>query len=386
VLSPNGGESEIAAHPARDLLIGWLGDGRLAFASDRQGRTELYTIRVVGGKAQGAPNPVRRNIPELAFLTGMNSMALTRDGSLHYTSFRDQQDAYLFELDPEPGKLTGVPRLLLESTQGRNQLPAFSPDGRLLAVLTSGPSGLAISLIATQNMAVEREIPIAGLRSAFQIRWTPDGAALLIDGEDTSLRFGIHRLDLSGKLTLAVHHPRAGTRVASFAQHAESRSILMIKGDENLISVTSTDEAGTQTVLHTESYRQGRWGAISSSGRSMILYTSAGPSVPEFTIFDLPDLRRRNFSIPVPLKPASDFAWAGDDRSVYFLAQANGDNGTAHSLWQIPIGNGPPRRLGDLRLPGSTQHLSVHPSGTRIALSRKSSTMEYWTTEPLDLR
>lgn len=381
-------ETVVAPHPARDLLVGWARDGRLVFASERRGRAELWVARVADGKAAAAPEPISRQIPEFASVLGMNSMMLTRSGSLHHTSFRQQDDAYLVELDPSLGTPRGSPRLLVESAPGRSQLPAFSPDGSRVAVLTMERGTWTLAVVATNGLQVERQIPVPALRSAFHLRWTQGGEKFLIDGEDTSQRRGLYQIEPDGKMTLLVHLPKAGVRVAGLAPAPSDQSVLWLQGDDGLLSLKSADLATRQeAVLSAEKFDKDRWGSLSPSGLRMVLFTFDSGRVREFTIFDVTESRSRNLVASRALRMASDLVWGSDDRFVLLLAGPGDAPASApNSLWRLSLEDGSVKLLGDLTLPGTLQPFSLHPSGGWITVGARTTIAEYWATEPLDLR
>lgn len=380
-------ESEIASHPARDLLVGWRRDRGLIFVSERRGRPELWAVRVAGGKAQGGPELIPRQIPEFSSLMGMSTIALTRGGSLHYSTFREQEEAQIVELDSISGMVKGDPRPLVPSAQGSTQLPVFSPDGRRIAVLASVRGSSGISVVSTEGLNVERSIPLSGFRAVHQILWAQDGQSFFVEGEDGSLRRGIHHLG-GGEVTLAVHLPAPGARVAGFAVEPSTGSVLILKAANGEFTLTGANPAGgVEAVLHSEKYDKRRWGSLSPSGRRMLLFTFNGPAVEALDVVDLPEKRTRRIPVSPALRPSSDFVWAADDRSVVLIAGPVDNGGeSGERFWRLSLEDGSRKPLGDVKPAGRKRPVSLHPSGAWMTLSATTTIAEYWVTEPLDLR
>jgi Tol biopolymer transport system component len=122
-------------------------------------------------------------------------MGLTRDGSLFYTLFSQSAEIYTAELNAA-GRIGSSPAALAGRYVGANTMPDYSPDGRFLAYF-AGPLDSPSSAIRIRSIdtGVEREIskPFPDVR---QLRWYPDGKALLIFGRDMGTAGpGFYRID-----------------------------------------------------------------------------------------------------------------------------------------------------------------------------------------------
>src|SRR5713101_839840 len=66
-----------------------------------------------------------------------HAMGLTRSGSFYYGLLSGGQNVYTATLDLEKGKLLAPPVEAMQRVEGFNWAPAWSPDGRYLACLSS---------------------------------------------------------------------------------------------------------------------------------------------------------------------------------------------------------------------------------------------------------
>jgi hypothetical protein len=95
-----GGARPLVEHPAADRLVGWLpGSDIVLFSSDRSGTTDLWSVRVVNGRTNAEPRPVRSGF----FQSAAVGFA---DGALFYT-VRTGSSGSAINVDPHSGALLG---------------------------------------------------------------------------------------------------------------------------------------------------------------------------------------------------------------------------------------------------------------------------------------
>ncbi len=181
-----------------DLFPAWSPDGRqIAFLKGGE-RTGLYLISPLGGP--------ERKIAEFDAAPG--APAWSPDGKfLVAAKYRQDQDPA-----PDAGELflvpveTGEPRPFLVPAPGRwYRYPAFSPDGRSLAVDSCGGSTQApfcdvvlVDLTADfLPRGKPRQLTAAGVYSV-GMAWSADGRSLVYSAGTTPQYFLLFRLDLAG--------------------------------------------------------------------------------------------------------------------------------------------------------------------------------------------
>ena len=95
----------IVQHPAEDLLVGVLpGTDWLLFASDRQGRLDLWAVPFRRGKAEGQPVLVKQGLGRFF------PLGFTNDGRYYYATLSATDDVFLADFEPATGKVTGEAR------------------------------------------------------------------------------------------------------------------------------------------------------------------------------------------------------------------------------------------------------------------------------------
>ncbi|MHC4740672.1 MAG: M56 family metallopeptidase, partial [Planctomycetota bacterium] len=136
-----GPEIQLVEHPADDFVLAWSPDGnRLVFASDRAGTMGVWAIEVAEGRAQGSPKLLKAEIGRF------HPLGFTQNGSYYYGTYYGGSNIYTAAFDPEKGDLSAEPVIAVRRNEGSNWAPDWSPDGRYLACLSSGP-GMAPRIV-----------------------------------------------------------------------------------------------------------------------------------------------------------------------------------------------------------------------------------------------
>jgi Tol biopolymer transport system component len=113
----------------------WSPDGRLLyFASGRSGALNLWRVPIdpATGVTMGAAEPVTLPSGKAGSLTIARS-----SGQLAFESREERSPMYRVAFDPERGRLTGTPELILGGSRVIESL-GLSPDGRWVAFTSSG--------------------------------------------------------------------------------------------------------------------------------------------------------------------------------------------------------------------------------------------------------
>jgi Tol biopolymer transport system component len=186
VVSLDGGDAyRITDHPGDDFAPIWSPDSRrLAFTSNRQGSVSVWTVTVKDGNPVGQPVKLK---------DGMQSARLvdwTASG-IFYNQQTTSSDLYTVPMDPIEGRQAGSPRLIPYSRTGRNISPAWSPDGGMLAFVSSAAAEpdrrYVVVIPAEGGQAREFLIPTTSYQNPqapYDLRWFGDGRGLGFSGTD----------------------------------------------------------------------------------------------------------------------------------------------------------------------------------------------------------
>jgi Tol biopolymer transport system component len=177
---------QITDDPADEMEPIWSPDNRrIAFKRNHLGSISLWAVEVKDGKPTGPPVKLR---------DGMQTVRLidwNRRG-IFYLEQTSTSDLYTVPMDPIEARPTGPPRLIPYSRTGRNVSPVWSPDGSLLAFVSSvaaEPSRRYVVVMPAEGgQAREFLIPTTAwgtnLWDPGDLRWFGDGHGLGFSGNN----------------------------------------------------------------------------------------------------------------------------------------------------------------------------------------------------------
>ena len=383
--------SKIVEHQANDWYPFWSNDGKyVIFISDRSGSQGLWCQRVINGTASGEPRLIKGNLEEQ-----FSPIGLTRNGSLYYATESGDKDIFSAGIDFKTGNLTFPPTKLSKRFEGKNFHPSYSPDGKYLAYLTSGPDMEWRNMVfVIHNLETGKEydlktnlIPCFYQFKRLKLKWSPDSRSLLVHGQiygnhfqnDRKIGFflvdintGEHKLLLDfeeGLLEEMEDYWDAGR----YPQYDTSgNSLYYVKEDilDTRRHYYTFVKFDLKTKQKTKIYRS----------LSRILSTTLSPDG-KYLVFSY----RQNQDNPndlwiiptsggIPQKVGSlpnneiivSAVWTPDSRNIVLIA------GNSRKIHQFPIDGGQPRILdmsSEIATVGG--HLSIHPDGNRIAYTGK---------------
>jgi Tol biopolymer transport system component len=389
----SGEETQLIQHPADDYLLGLSADGQwLVFASDRTGALGLWVVSVAGTKIQGEPRLVRPGIDRIV------PVGLTRGGALYYGVVRATEDVYAVDLDPATGKVISPPEKVIESYEGGNFTPSYSPDGKYLAYVsrrgnspypTNVGNALCIRSLETgEERVFYKEIWRMGLRYVGGPRWSPDGRFIVFGGSSGVSYNSDYRIDLqTGEITQiylcspderlvggaygpddkyfsARVNPVTGTSqiVVHDILSGKGRELFRYPGAERSISIALSPDG------HWLSFSNAGWGGIRSLN---IIPTTGGE---EKEVWSFGETRQGT--------PGINHIWSPDGRYILFSAHDQ-SNLPVSELWRVPVEGGKPEKMGLQRTWGII-HLTVRPDGRQLAFAGRggpSTDSELWVLE-----
>ena len=184
----------ITDHPADDHRPLWSPDGRhLAFLSNRNGSAALWTVAIRDGQAAAEPVRVKDGVQDVIHVLGWTTRGLA------YLNRVRTDDIYMAPVDSESGEPGGSPQQIPYRRTGRNVAPAWSPDGKYLAFISSSPAEpdrRAVVLLPSAG-GDPREFLIPALQAFYDVRWFGDGSGLGFPGYDARGEPALFRLTLA---------------------------------------------------------------------------------------------------------------------------------------------------------------------------------------------
>ena len=373
LLSVDGGtEIPLIEHPAIDTVIDWTPDGEgLLFMSDRTGTQDVWFIRIAGGKPLGNPLLVK---------PGMGSiwpMGITSRGALFYGLRGGATDVYVVGIDPRTGKISSPAKKAVLLQEGHNAYPDYSPDGKLLAYIST-PSMPAIQprqvlgILSLETGRVRELHP--NLDGFGYPRWAPDGRAVSVEGTGMDGRKGIYRVDVQTSDIVPVVLIDKGTEIYS---HRWSK-------DGKVMFYSTGDRAGTTGSIFVHNFETGQeerlsgspsnaqFFDISSDGKWLALANRERDRVIKIMPSSGGDPREL-YSFEQEGGPVITPTWSADGRYIYFSKLQKSTEDMC-DLYRVSADGGEAQKI-DLSMT-RFRYMSVHPDGQHIAFSSMGANPE----------
>lgn len=378
-------EIPLVQHPAEDQLLGWAPDGHhILFASDRSGSMSAWILPMAEGKPQGPPELVKQDIGPA------QPLGFTRSGSYYYGLEIGASDVYTAEFDPAAGRVVTEPQKAPQRFVGANFSPAWSPDGRFLAYISSRQLGLfghGVISIHSLKTGEERDLSPSLLDLWGPIRWSPDGRSILVPGKDKKIQHDLYLVDAqTGDVKSTVGRGEAeisnpdwfpdGKRLLFLSQRREAATIIravvirdLATGQEKVLFQPAAGVKIDDIALSHDG-QQVAITLIEKETQSSLLKVLpvAGGEASEL-------MRAKEPEVIV----GDSLSWSSDSRYIVFgKGRATGQQ-LKTQLLAISSRGGEPHALG-LAM-DSAHSLSFDPAGHRIAFAAGRTKSEIWVME-----
>jgi len=310
-------------------------------------------------------------------LGSVMTQGLTSAGVLHVVKDAGTDGLHIAPFDLASGRLTGAP--VLENF--RTQRADWTPDGRLLAYVTTAASGVVAMNVRTVDGGQLRHFTLP-LQYMNDPRWLPDGSAVVVYGRDFKGRGGIYRIDAQ----TGAHSLVALSDLSRVQVSPDGRKVYYPVGRVTLGPGTPTrwiehDLASGATRVMPDV------GALGSRELSPDGHTYAGietnRATRTSTIVIAPasgEGEARRVPLPWEAEQFQQHAWSPDGRAVLVQSTA-----PQRALWLVPIDGSAPRKL-DIDVRGWNEGWRLHPKGTHIAFRTGKEAREVWALESLAQR
>lgn len=371
-------EMPLIEHPANEEILGWSPDGRwVLFRSNRLGSRDAWIVSIIDGKTQGNPILIKRGVEGSA-------MGFDKDGSFYFMSSKDMEDIYIASLNPETGVIQNPPKKMDLPTEGSNDFPAYSPDGKKLAYYRGlGGRFEYRSALHIRSLESGKEKAFSLNMKALYPRWSPDGRTILVSGIIESRLTGIFRIDVQTGDVKPVLMPNSSKKEEyRFSEwNPDGKSFFCIQGEKgksnDLICHYDLETEKIKNIHQTtHSYANislspdGRWLVfIGREKERELKIIPAEGGVPRI-------LCKFNQKGGAPIA----LAWTPDSQYILFFKKT--DVLGQETLCRIPVNGGELQEIGlSMVDPDEPQ---VHPNGHKIVFSSQGFSLpypEYWVME-----
>jgi Tol biopolymer transport system component/DNA-binding winged helix-turn-helix (wHTH) protein len=291
----------------------WSPDGAsVIFSSTRGGDPSLWTIPANGGAAtrmEGTGNATWH--PAVAKESGqMTAQKISRSSGV-----------YCLAVDGEPGKNTPT---VVTATNGRNEGPQLSPDGRRL-VFMSDRSGYVD--IWVSNRDGSSAVQLTNLHGSGTPRWSPDGLWIAFDSTSggpasvwvVSSMGGVPRALVKDRFQNAVP---GWSHDGKWVYFSSDRS-----GQDQVWKVPA--EGGTPLrVTH-----DGGFGALESVEGATLYFAKTRYDNPE--LWQMPVGGGRETLVSGTVHPRSWAAWSPTKRGIFFSSVEGSNGGTSIDFYDF---------------------------------------------------
>jgi Tol biopolymer transport system component len=362
-------EQRLIDHPSFDYVLDWTSDGKhLLFNSERTGTTDMYIIRIEGGKPLGNPILVKPNLDPLF------PMGCTRQDQFFYGVDDSGSDIYMAEFDPASGQFLAPPEKQVRHYEGRNAYPDYSPDGKYF-VYISFRSSLpmaknSICIYSLENGEIRNLDP--GLGKFNFPQWRPDGRAISIIGTDEQDRKGIYLIDVQSEEVSPLVQVGTDERIYSHRWSVDGSTLFYTKsrtrrGSPSLIyaldmkTVQIRELPGSpEDAKDIEVSPDGKWLVfLNRSGkRSLGIIPAVGGEAQKLYSFDV----MGEFTITP--------AWTPDGKYILFSSKDNPAD-EEWDMWRFSLETKQAQKLS-LKMVGF-RHPSIHPDGRHMIFSTEES-------------
>ena len=369
-------ETTLVKHPANDGAPFWSPDGnRIVFSSDRSGDMGLWVLEVVDGKPKGFPQLISHS------LNGMYPLGVTQDGSYYYELIPRDDDVYVATLDPETGEVVTPPVKAIQSFEGFNYAPSFSPDGNRLAYASRRPRGgdnnFRAIVIRSLETGEERELSPKLTQLGRFPQWSPDGRSILTHAVGTGAagkkRNGLHQIDTETDAATPVvwNDERGGiVPVIPPVWSPDGKRIFFVRKSGDIWGIKAYD---LETKREWSPDFRSKLGkgykkhnlALSPDGQQLA-FIGCIEDGHSFQIAPSGGGETREI-LRVPRPGGMWLMWTPDGRHLLFARHKD----EATELWRVPVEGGEAQNLG-LTMK-KIDSLSFHPDGRRIAFTGPGS-------------
>jgi Tol biopolymer transport system component len=323
-------------------------------------------------------------------------LGFTRSGAFYYAVANSVGDVQIAELDTASGKVVSPPQPASRRWVGITRAPDWSPDGRSLAYIRAREPSQAVIIVRSIDTGEERELQVGDRRLGTDLRWAPDGRAIVVPGfepgkraDDIEARGGrksLTRIDVqTGQVTSLMPFPANVGGSPPFEFSPDGKTVFYINlnllsdGSQRLNQLLVRDvRSGQETVLIE---KKGLYSvSVAPDGKRLVVGVREDRSL---VLLVMPTVGGEAREL-VRLEEEEAIyrvspSWTPDGRYVVFVKGLRGTAKKRVQVWRVAAEGGVPQPT-ELTVDGLSW-LRLHPDGRRIATGTQKVNTEVWVME-----
>jgi Tol biopolymer transport system component len=349
------------------MFVAWTSAG-LFFLSSRSGTTDLWRMEMNGGRPDGLPRLVKRDLGPVMTIT------TTVNGDFYFRRLSSStRDVVVAPLDPATGEIRGAPGVITQSNPGRNSSAVWSPDGRFLAYSTA-PSDTerfdSITIVALDS-ATERTIRIQPqVDSTLGPVWSPDSKWFLVHAF-TKGKVDLYRVDAQtgAAASLGMGKELGGLKLAPDGRTLVYGATASWPAPRPDGFFTRDLETGIERPFFSPDSGQRMSGnlALSADGRQLAvnMFDSATRTAAIVAIEIATGQSRKVVQLQNSTTQASArMDWSPDGKFIYYVERASVEP-LRDEIWRVETANGTAKRVG-VTLSDNITGVRVSPDGRQL--------------------
>jgi Tol biopolymer transport system component len=334
---------------------------------------------------------------------GITPLGITRSGSFYYGVGGSAHNVYVVKLDPKTGEVKEPPTKLVKRTEGFNNSPQYSPDGKYLAYISASRARIAAgsgsdntlciqSLQTGEEREYQREMTRLGVRWFSRPRWSPDGQSMLLYGRDFRDRYGLYLINIREDKVVRILRQQEEDLFVDNAEgwrDAENFFYAIADKKNNRAQIIQRDiDSGNEKIIYQVSLSKAPKGAFSVSRDGQWLSTldrlKSGVTVLSVISAATGSVRQQTRLGQQEGPNQVRHTWSADGKYIYCTKRIDKEVGFKSELWRIPVDGGQPQKTG-LEISGRLDYISAHPDGEHLAYQggapMSESPAEVWVME-----
>ena len=318
----------LAGGPARQLtneraaIMGpptWSQDSmNVIFSSTKGGDPALWTIPASGGAAA--------RLEGTGTATWHPAVA-KQSGQMAAQKISRSSGVYCLAVDNEPGKSAPA---VVTATNGRNEGPQLSPDGRRLAFMSDRSGYVEIWV---SNRDGSSPIQLTNVHGAGTPRWSPDGLWITFDSTSHDLNAGggpssVWVVSSMGGVPRALVKDRFENVVPSWSRDGKRIYFGSSRSGQDQVWKISAEGGMPIQVTH-----DGGFAALESVDGATLYFAKTRYDNPE--IWQMPVGGGREVLSPGSIRPRSWAAWSPTNGGIFFVPPEGSGGGTSISFYDF---------------------------------------------------